>query len=272
MQGILINAGLDETEAKVYLALLELGPSTVSGITHKAGVTRTLGYHVLEKLCWHGLADEVSSKNKKKIYTARHPHSLLQHVKNKKKQWERNLSLVEEHLPDLVSLYKIADKPVIRFCEGVEGVKEIYSETLEAKTEILSFCDIEGFCAPEFKNGTREYNRERTRRSIFERMLMLDTQFGHEWMEDYQGSLKYNNFKWIRSKDLPGIQDLGGEVNIFDENKIVILLLKPPHRMGIYIESKILANLLRTMFELAWKSGILARTKRRVIKKTRKIS
>ncbi len=119
MQKLLEKSGLDDTEAKVYLALLELGPSTVTEITSKANITRTLGYHVLEKLGWQGLVDEAGDRGRRLHYVAKHPRHLLQFVKNKKTSVERQLAELAEHLPEIVSLYKIAEKPVVRSQAGV---------------------------------------------------------------------------------------------------------------------------------------------------------
>lgn len=249
--------GLEETEAKVYLALLELGPSTVSEITKKAAITRTLGYHVLEKLGWYGLVDQVSGKGSKIVFSAEHPQRLVQHIKNKKNQWQRTLEKVEQKLPGLVSLYKFADKPTIRYQEGAEGIKSIFEETLKSESEILSIMDVDGWDVSDFRNWARNYNKERSEKKIHERILLLDTPIARNWLKDYQGSFKYTDYRWIKKEQLKGIDLFGGEVNIY-ENKVVMALLKNPNRMGVIIESAALASILKSLFELAWVSGVVA--------------
>ena len=250
------QSGLDETETKVYLALLQLGPSTVSEITKKAAITRTLGYHVLQKLGIYGLVDESASAGARRVFTAEHPQRLLQFVKNKKNAWERKLKDVEDGLPELVSLFKVAEKPTIRYQQGAEGVKRIFDETLNSKTEILSILDAEGWDTPEFESWGENYNRERGKKKIHEKILLLDTQSGREWMKNYKGSFKYTEYRWIKREQLPGIEDFGGEINIY-ENKVVMALHKPVE-MGVMIESKALANLLKGMHCLAWNSGMVS--------------
>lgn len=252
MLELLKKSGFEETEAKVYLAMLELGPATVSEITSKAAINRTLGYHVLKKLGWHGLVDGVSGKGKYQRYIAKHPRYLLQFVKNKKQSWERRLEEMTRGLPELVSLYKIAEKPVVRYQEGNQGVKNIYLETLESKTEILSILDLEDWETPEFYQFGKEYTKERSQRKIHERILVLDTPPGHRWMENYRGSFTYTHYRWIAPMDVPGILEFGGEMNIY-ENKVMMAITKEPHRIGIIIESTPLVNILKGMFELAWK-------------------
>lgn len=55
---------------------------------------------------------------------------------------------------------------------------------------------------------------------------------------------------------------MGGEINIY-ENKVVIVLLKKPNQMGILIESSALANLLKALFSLAWQVAIPERKKKK---------
>lgn len=254
MANLIHDLGLDESEAKVYQALLEIGPSTVSQITKNAGITRTFGYQILEKLSVQGLVNRVSGESAKIRFAAEHPRRLIQYIQNRKNQWARRLKEAEDRLPDLVSLFKLADKPTVRYQEGVEGVKSIFTQTLESKEEIMSILDIEGWDIPEFQSWGREYNRERSARKIKERILMYDTPRGRAWMNDYRGSFKYTNFRWIKPADLPGIKEFNGEINIY-ENKVVMALLKKPNIMGVIIESEALSNILKGLFELAWKQG-----------------
>ena len=44
--------GFPENDAKVYLALLELGRATVTEIGKTTGMNRTTGYDILERLCF----------------------------------------------------------------------------------------------------------------------------------------------------------------------------------------------------------------------------
>ncbi|PIS04837.1 MAG: hypothetical protein COT81_04235 [Candidatus Buchananbacteria bacterium CG10_big_fil_rev_8_21_14_0_10_42_9] len=255
MKNLVSDSGLDDNEAKIYQALLELGPSTVSQATKKAGITRTFGYQILEQLSVYGLVNKVSSEGKKIRYSAEHPRRLVQFVQNKKNQWEKRLERVEQELPELVSLYKLIDKPIVRYQEGIEGLKAIYSESLETKDEVLSIADIEGWNMPEFRQWGKDYNKERSRRKIHERMLLLDTPQGREWMKDYRGSFTYTHYKWIKAEQLPGIKEFRGEINVY-ENKVVLALHQQPNIMGVMIESLALVNLLKGLFNLAWEQGV----------------
>ncbi|EKD44043.1 MAG: Transcriptional regulator, TrmB, partial [uncultured bacterium] len=163
MQEVLKQFGFDEDESKIYLALLELGPSTVTEVTKKAGITRTLGYVVLEKLGLQGLVTRTKDGSKKMKYVAEHPRNFVQYVKNKKNSWERRIGKAESLLPDLLAVYKEKDKPVIRYQEGIKGITSLFEESLQSKTEILSVTDVESWQDPEFWQWAKSYNRERNK-------------------------------------------------------------------------------------------------------------
>lgn len=249
-QSIVEQLGLEESEAKVYLALLELGPSTVTEVTKKAGITRTLGYHVLEKLGLDGLVNRVSG-GKKQQYVAEHPRTLVQHLKNIEGSWQRKIKTVEESLPDLLSLYKMSEKPVMRYQQGVGAVKRMYEEALTAKTDILSILDVESWQAPEFWEWAKGYNRERNRAKVKERILLLDTKAAREWIKNYRGSQKYTVYRWVRGDEVHALKGFGGEMHLYNNN-LMFSLLKKPHIMGVTIESSILVTIVKTLFELAW--------------------
>ena len=85
------NMGLSRHEARVYLALLELGRGTVTQIAQSAQMNRTTGYDILERLSLYGLASRAGTGTKKKHYAAEPPVRLKQYLENKKSQADRRL-------------------------------------------------------------------------------------------------------------------------------------------------------------------------------------
>ena len=108
------NLGFQENDAKVYLALLELGKATVTEIGKVTKMNRTTGYDILERLCLNGVANRLTI-GKKNMYIAEPPVRLKQYLKNKKQKIENNLEKLETFFPDLNSLYKTDLKPCIKF-------------------------------------------------------------------------------------------------------------------------------------------------------------
>ncbi len=243
------NLGLDENEAKIYLALLELGPSLVTKIGQKASINRTTCYDVLERLVKYNLVTYASGKQAKKRYSAMPPYNLVSFLERKQKQNEKQLDKLKTKLPELKMLYKELNKPSIKFFEGTEGVKAIYAETLKSKTEILSVGDCEEWSSADLVAWGKRYNRQRAKLKIKERVLMPDSLKTTNWFANYPASIKYTVYKILPKNKINYV--FNGEINIY-EDKVVIVLLKSPNRMGIMITSDILVNMLKAMFEMAW--------------------
>ena len=72
---LLKYVGLDESESKVYLALLDLGPSNISAIAKKAKIHRPVLYKLLPTLEGRGIVSQVVKK-KRHLYAAESPELL----------------------------------------------------------------------------------------------------------------------------------------------------------------------------------------------------
>ena len=60
---------------------------------------------------------------------------------------------------------------------------------------------------------------------------------------------RFTEYRWLPKNKIP---EFGCEVNIFDD-KILMAVLKRPS-IAVIIDSKPLANVMRVMFEMAWKT------------------
>ena len=109
---ILNNLGLSEKEAKTYLAILELGSSTIKPIADKAGIKRTSIYNFIDRLVELGLISQTAIRNRTH-YLVLPPDRLLQLQKE-------NLSAVENAIPEFMGLFNFSgSKPKIQYFEGV---------------------------------------------------------------------------------------------------------------------------------------------------------
>ncbi|MDD5291252.1 MAG: helix-turn-helix domain-containing protein [Patescibacteria group bacterium] len=248
---LITKLGLTQNEANVYLSLLELGPSLVTEISNKSKVSRVTCYDVLEKLVKYNLVTYASGKQAKKRYAAMPPHNLIDFLKRKQKRKEKQLEELGKKLPELRMMYKEPNRPSIKFFEDTEGLKAIYSETLKSKTEILAVADCEEWQSPDLIAWGRQYNRERTKNKIYERILIPAGEKTIDWFKNYPTTLKYTEYRILPKEKINYLFD--SEINIF-EDKVMIALLKKPNRMGILITSKHLVNILKAMFEMAWEA------------------
>jgi len=114
-------AGFSEKEAKVYLALLELGRGDVTDIANKAELKRSIIYVILNQLIKKGYVSKITNK-KTQHFTAVDPLKILHHLQN-------STSEFKDILPIIKAVYnKSENKPSIHYFEGKEGVVSVFRE------------------------------------------------------------------------------------------------------------------------------------------------
>jgi len=126
----LSEAGLTEGEAKVYLALLELGSSTSGPIVEKSGVARSIVYQILERLSQKGLVSHVV-KEKTRYFQAAQPDRILEYVGEQQRQLEESKRKLEEILPKLSSLQQSAKESEVQVFFGFRGMISVHEHTYQ---------------------------------------------------------------------------------------------------------------------------------------------
>ena len=155
---ILFQIGLNEREAKVYLALLELGETSVLQVGLRSGIERTYCYDLLESLIKKDLAS-VLEKNGRRRYLASEPGTLEQIA-------EKRLHTIRKALPELRAHYSASGlKPTVKFYEGKSAIASLYQELINVKQydAITSPAalygalgkEVDRFAAQVLKNSTR---------------------------------------------------------------------------------------------------------------------
>jgi|ERR1035437_894497 sugar-specific transcriptional regulator TrmB len=122
------NMGLSDKAARIYLAALELGESTVQTLAEKSGLKRTTVYYILDELLAAGAIFE-TKRNKKIYYLAELPRYLLKRAKERLSETEDAVEALDarEH-----SVFK---KPRIYFLYGPSGFKQIWDKIFNSKTK-----------------------------------------------------------------------------------------------------------------------------------------
>jgi len=121
--------GLRENEVRVYLAGLELGPSSVQKIAQKAGLARPTTYEIIKKLERKELFVETKQK-KKRLSVAQSPERILGILRIQKREIEEKEREFIRIIATLEAKYS-KEKGEVKIFKGKEGLKALY--------EILSF-------------------------------------------------------------------------------------------------------------------------------------
>ncbi len=237
----LVALGLSDKESSVYLALLELGRSTVSKVSRTADVNRATGYVILDSLVNMGLA-HISGKEPKQEYSAESPDNLVRLLGEKKIKAEEALKAGESLALELKSLQKKDERPQVKFYEGVDGMKQVYEDTLTSTETIRAFASVEDVHSL-FGNYFPAYYKRRAEKGISLRAVFPDTPLSIE-------RSKHNAEEARESILVPQEKyEFHPEINIYD-NKMMIASWR--EKLGIIIESAEIADAMKKIFELAW--------------------
>jgi len=121
--------GLTEKEVRVYLAGLELGPSSVQEIAKAAKISRPTTYEIIKKLKEKDLFAEIKQKGKR-VLVAQSPERILGLLRTQKRE-------IEEKEREFIRIIAALEAKYSKEKEGIKVYKG--KEGLKALAEIISF-------------------------------------------------------------------------------------------------------------------------------------
>lgn len=153
------NAGLSMNEAKVYLALLDLGSATPTEIAKTAGIHRPNTYESIQSLIKKGAVMHIE-KNNKKYYEAQDPEALLGLLNNQVQRFR-------EILPKLKVKKEFANrkKSKAQIFEGLKAIQMTIYKFLEFKKPIFVY-GVPKDAAERMKYFIGQFHRERIAKKI----------------------------------------------------------------------------------------------------------
>ena len=241
LTNLLKQVGFLDKEVSVFLALLVLGKGTVSEISRQAGINRTTGYVILDSLANKELV-HISGKEPKQEYMAESPENLKKYLNKQLERQKQIIHKINEAIPELTSLYNVGDRPKVRFYEGIEGLKQVYEDTLTSTEPIVAYAAFDDM-HKALPNYFPNYYRRRAEKGIFARGIIPATPLALERATHNQEEARDTAF-------VPADKyDFSPEIDIYD-NKIMIASWR--EKLGIIIESAEIADAMKKAFELAW--------------------
>ncbi|MEO8065994.1 MAG: helix-turn-helix domain-containing protein [Candidatus Doudnabacteria bacterium] len=232
---ILEKTGLNQKEAMVYMALLELGTSSVEGIAKKAGTKRPTTYLILDELQKKGLATLIP-RAKKVLYMPESPDKIVSDLNRKQE-------LMKRFLPNLLAVYnEPKNKPQVLLYEGKEAVREVYDKILSAK-EVKFFCTVKDIIEtyPDFPKLLQTKTLEK-KATVKE--LLTQTP------EDIAFAKSIRHLENYQARFSPAGKNFQTDNALFDDK--VVFFSYDPYIFAVMIQSKVIHQSLQTLFELAW--------------------
>lgn len=232
------GVGLHENEAQVYLASLELGPSSIWDIAKKSAIKRPTCYVLLDNLIFKGYASSTFD-GRRHIYTVSSPKQLLASFNRRQEKLKKTLNQLE----GLSS--KSSFKPNIRLYEGKAGVIEVYNLTLDLPKDegILIYGSVS--VETSYKDFIAEYLKNRVKKRIKVKAILSDTPENREILVRDTDELRQTRF-------LPADQfKQKTEVNIFARS-IAYIAHSEDEPFATVIENPTLAEEEKNRFNLLW--------------------
>ncbi|MDD3487622.1 MAG: helix-turn-helix domain-containing protein [Candidatus Moranbacteria bacterium] len=229
--------GLNEKQAKIYLASLELGETTIKEIAKKADLKRTTIYDLIDEMINAGYI-KLTAEGKKKKYLAANPEELQAIVKKRE-------SLLSQILPLLNSISNVSrGKPKIWFYNGIEGLKDVYSDSLKYSGEILAIGG-ETTVKALGHDWILGYIKKRIQKDIHVRGIVAKSEFiEKEYTSKDQEQFRAS--KIIDAKKYP----FPVEINIYGHQRVFFVSARD--QMGVIIESPEIHQTMKSFFELLW--------------------
>jgi sugar-specific transcriptional regulator TrmB len=235
---LLKTLGFTDSESKIYLISLEMGPSSVQDIAKKANVSRVTTYAVIESLAKHGLMS-TTEKGKKTLYSAESPERLVSFVNNRMKEMENTLREVQSSINEL-KLIQHGDKPVVKMFEGKEGFKAIQDDILKtAPDTILEMSNFDSMRQHFKREELTPFVENLDKKNIKAEAIIAST------IPFMKRAL--TNIHNISIEDHPFF----GNITVY-ANKVALSSFQGKN-ITVLIESEIIAQTMREMFHLAVK-------------------
>lgn len=234
----LLPYGFSENEAKVYLATLELGESSVERIAKKARQNRTTAYHTISLLRNKRLMS-VAQRGKKTVYIAEDPAKL-------KIGLEEKLQSLDALLPELRSIANAIDhKPRVHFFEGIDGLREAALDALNyPKQEIqFWFSDL---------NPTHEYNEFWFKEYIPKRIKLGIPTRGIGPMCTIGKTMKQNDAKELRQTRMDTRPRFMPRTEIQMYGSDMVSITSHRDMLSLVIQSQDMHDTLASIFESQW--------------------
>lgn len=236
---ILSHIGLNGKEISIYLALLELGETTILQAATKSGIKRPTAYLVLHALEEKGFVSR-RIHGKKIYFSPQHPQKLTTEA-------DFRLKELKEIMPQLESLFhRDAGQPRIMIYEGKDKLDRAYDDWFVVKGELMYIGTLT-LSTDVFPRTYKKMGYINSSPEFQIRELIDENGENRIYAKRVTGF--HRNIRFIPKELLPFEVDIG----IFG-NRVLITSVKKEY-FTISIQSDEIARAFRSLFEVMWSRG-----------------
>jgi len=249
IQITLKNFGLSEKEIAVYLALIELGSSSVRTISEKAKINRGTTYDILKSLINMGIVSYFN-KQSKQYFIAERPETLLSVVEKKRDDLAQVKTEIEQNIPLLKTLFeRQGGKPSVKLYEGIIGIRHILEDVLKSMESVREKTYYVYSSATVRKNVYLSM-KDFTKKRIQQKIKVKTIAFG-----EGGNLLGLDERKWMPLPNKNGEETLRSTYEIIYNGKVAhISLDNTENPVGVVIENEEIYSTQKMIFEHNWKN------------------
>ncbi len=228
--------GLSEKEAKIYLASIELGETTIKEIAKKSGVKRTTIYDIIDDMINAGYIKKITTQTRTK-FIAISPKKLKIILKKRE-------SLLNQILPQLNTISNVEKaKPKVWFFEGVKGLEKAYDDALGYKNTIIRGWASDDILNILSENWANNYIKQRSKNNVEARLIIPSTDTLVDYSSKNTDDLR--STKIINAEKYP----FNIEINIYKDR---VAMISAKDKIAVIIESKPISSTMKMIFNLCW--------------------
>lgn len=239
---ILRKLGLKKKECVVFLSSLKLGQQPASVIARTLQLHRVTVYVILKRLVHKGLVRSYTKRGVQ-FFSALSPQELVDYTDRKSAEWKNTSDKISRLLPELLQIAPMsANLPKMRFYEGVEGVKEVYTDTLKNTSEILGFLTVE-YIPKELKSYFVDYyTPKRRRKGIPCRLILIDCEKSRSYHKLDKQNLRKT---YLLPKNCLPFEI---EISIYGKDRVAFISFTKTDLSAVIIQSSSIHNTLKSLY------------------------
>jgi len=128
---LLLDLGLNISDAETYAALLKLESTSIRKIAADTGINRGTTYESLKRLTDIGLVS-VRQNGKREQYTAESPQAIYEIIRDRRRDLLDVSEQARKVIPDILARKaSLQGRPLVRYYEGESGVTTILKDVLQ---------------------------------------------------------------------------------------------------------------------------------------------
>ena len=235
------SLGLSETESKVYLEVLKMGPSSVQEIARTVGVSRVSIYTIIESLTKLGLMTSVQ-KGKKQLYAVEPPERIVALAEKRGNAIHTTMKEIKSSIQEL-RLIQSGNKPIVKMYEGAEVFLAMQEDILRSGVrDISEFGNLDEISRVYPYEELKPLHKKLATKKI-NRRIIYQTKEDVKREEEPGKKIKYLK---------EDVKEFKGDFFLYEDT--VWLSSFSGQQITVMIKSKEIKDALQAAFDIVWKA------------------